>query len=124
MAHSKGYGFKTYHPRPKGAALTQLSNTLAAQSVIVEDAKSAPDTTPLAILAKRISEVGYLKNMELIASGHSIGRVTPALAEAILCESKGTHKHWHICQCDREEMQRHAARLLKAAFGIDLAVVA
>lgn len=124
MAHSKGYGFKTYHPRPKGAALMQLSNTLAAQSAIVEDAKSAPDLTPLAIVTRRIIDAGYLKNMELIASGLGIGRVTPALAEAILCESKGTHKHWHICNCDRDEMQCHAARLLKAAFGIEMAVSA
>lgn len=120
MAVSRAHNLKIGN-RPR-MTLKNLATTYAAQADIIEAAATAPDTTPLAILAKRISEVGYLKNMELIASGHSIGRVTPALAEAILCESKGTHKHWHICQCDREEMQRHAARLLKAAFGIEAVV--
>lgn len=122
MAVSRAHNLKIGN-KPR-MTLKTLATTYAAQSDIIEAAATAPDTTPLAILAKRISEVGYLKNMELIASGRGIGRVTPALAEAILCESKGTHKHWHICQCDRDEMQRHAARLLKAAFGIDLAVQA
>jgi len=119
MAHSKGYGFKTYTPRPKGRTLEKLATTYAAQSDIIAAAATAPDATPLALVTRRIIDAGYLGNMELIASGRGIGRVTPALAEAILCESKGTHKHWHICQCDREEMQHHAARLLKAAFGIE-----
>jgi hypothetical protein len=123
MAVSRAHNLKIGN-RTKGAVLVKFLSTTEAQAEITSAAQTAPDTTPLAILARRIREVGYLKNMELIASGRGIGRVTPALAEAILCESKGTHKHWHICQCDRDEMQRHAARLLKAAFGIDMVVLA
>lgn len=122
MAVSRAHNLKIGNR--KGAVLVKFLRTTEAQAEITSAAQTAPDTTPLAILTKRIIAAGYLDNMIAIASGRGIGRVTPALAEAILCESKGTHKHWHICQCDREEMQRHAARLLKAAFGVEMVVAA
>ena len=75
-----------------------------------------PRQKPLAVLAQRIAEAGYIANVRAIARGETLGKFPRPLAIEVVHELDGWHDEQRICTSCTYTVQQAAEAALRIIF--------
>lgn len=80
-----------------------------------------PHRQPLAVLAQRIKDAGYIQNVRDIAAGKASTMFPRPLAVEVIHEIDGWHGDGRCCLTCTHEVQQASARAMQIIFGTAVA---